>query len=353
MKVKKKALMGIVGLFSAITLAFTGGVTEVNAYYEGMQFKENYNTDALKAFGITDDYFHSYFDMTRLIVTSDMNSAERNQLAKDGLMMFAWEGIQSHSLPSQVNNGITIHYVDGDFRIVGSGGSSAIDNLFLAFVQDLGGNGHIDKVVEKEHRTPTQPRILVNGRNVELYVPYVYYNKNERKYVEKQLENKLKVLTGADFNVTFKSSKKSSVDKYDKKYGVHVVKERNGVYGGAYDNSNLLNFLCDRHLEFTMDFNETARYENGNYMSYPDYYIVHDYKLYEFLDEWAYKWHGGSNAYTQRIILGNIVWNLFNSARVTRLVFEDFTLTLRAGKYLDIEPSEQYLSPLYNEGVQN
>ena len=342
---KLKQIFACATCFFGLLLAFTGGGIEAEASIDQWS---SYNSDALNAFGIDQYYFNDYFQMNRWEIPSDGSSIITNigleQLGKDGLLMFAWEGIADHAYPSHVNSKITVQFINGEFRVVKSGGSSAVDNLFLAYIKDLSGlhNSYIEKY---ENRTPTQPKIYVKGNVVDIYVPYVYYTEEETLYIEKQFENKLKVLTGKEFDAQFRWSKFSTVEKYDNRY------DTNYATNHGYFNKNIGNFLGQMGIGHLISFNCVSLYTDGQYMANPDYIIV-DYTLGEFLNTYASVWHGGITPYTQRVILGNLTWNLFYSAKVTRFICTDYTLTLRAGKYLDVEPSEDYLGYYYNEGVK-
>ena len=337
----KKILMIFI-CFSGALFVSNYYSNDVNAYVED---KQDYNSDALNSFGITNNYFNDYYQYTRKeIKNNNLNKNERKQLGKDGLLMFAYKDIMGHARPSDVNNKITVHYQNEEFRIVKSGGNYAVDALFLAYIEDL--SGLYNREVERDGGKLVQPKITVNGNNVEIYVPYVYYTKEEKQYFNKQFENKLKVLTGKDFNVSFRFSKKENVAKFDKKY------DYNAATNHIVFNNRIWKFIMDNNAVNTYNniSNECPRYENGKYMSYPEYNIV-PCTLAEFLNDYANRWHNGVSPYTQRFILGNLTWNLFYSAKVERVIFEDYTVTLRAGKYLDIELSEEYLSSYYNEGV--
>lgn len=355
-----KKLLGSLIFVSALFLG-TNHISNIEAARYSENIKD-WNSSALEEFGIPDSYFNQYFDMNRFTVDSSMSDSELNQLERDGLLMFAYEDIIGHAYPSNVNNGITIHFVAntndgylidndtyGNFEIVSSGGSYAVDMLFLTYIRDLSGI-HNSNIMASGGNL-VQPRITVSGNKVDLYIPYVYYSKNEREYYAKQLENKLKVLTGSEFDVTFRSSDKSTVEQYDAIFECNAISDSKYVYGQELSKFLLNNEAIAAPGVVERAYNESSVYKDGNYYANPNLIFVHAVYFSDFLDEYANQWHGGVSPYTQRFILGNLIWNLFYSAKVERVVFMDYTLTLRAGKYLDIELSEPYINYYFNEGV--
>ena len=359
-----KKLLGSLIFVSALFLG-TNHISNVEAarYSEDIN---DWNSSALDAFDIDKNFFDGYMSMTRSLVTSDMESGYINQLEKDGLLMFAYEDIIGHSYPSNVNNGITIHFtestsgkesfysIDDDtaagFQIVGSGGSTSVDYLFLSFIRDLS-NGMLNAAILREGGNLTQPTVKVDGNDIDVYIPYVYYPSDVRKYYATQLSNKLEVLTGKKFDVTIRTSKESTVRKLNDKYGIENFKDTVGsllLY--SYVVSNKFTIDPDSQVQY-IENNNPSVYKMGQCYANPNLLFVHNITLAEFLNSGAEQRHNGVSPYTQRYVLADLVYELFFTAKVNRVVFSDYTITLRAGRYLDIESSEYYIGYYFNEGI--
>ena len=55
--------------------------------------------------------------------------------------------------------------------------------------------------------------------------------------------------------------------------------------------------------------------------------------------------------YAQRVALAEIVYYQFMAPTVYRVVFSDYTITLRGGKTLDIEPSSGYIQAMESKNL--
>lgn len=327
-----------------MTTPHTSEVVNVDAAVTG------YNANAYKAFGLSEKYMNA-FDSKWADGTYGKNDLRNVNLKKDSTVT-ALEN-QTLALVSAmlddnvgtVSNDITIHYREDKNKFyIKSGGDTIVTNIIYRAVEAIGFEGYM-----YAYNDNVQPKFTVKGDSIDLYVPAVYYNKETRTYLAKQISNRLKVVTGKTYKVKVRTTRKENL-KVDNNLTV---------------NSNLLAMSHDDPIYDTviypyraeMEYNPKLPYYDGKtYWSNPSYLIFSGYDLADYLTDrgidiaesrgWDY-----SIGECQRIALAELVYNQFINPTVVRYVFDDYTVTLRAGKTLDIEPSEEYLGYLYNEGV--
>ena len=326
-----------VSLVSILTLSL--GSISVNAAYNS-----EYNSSALEAFGVSESDLDSYLDA--IDDRSSFNQLDYYYGAGDWIDLFEQDVMTTfgHSIyigrayPSDVNNAIQVKYdrsFDG-FIIKQSGGSNAVDVLFLSYVRQLGDVDMMYEMYNSKGDSMKQPTVTVNGDNIDFYIPYVYYNKGTREYIAKQISNKLEVLTGKEFNVKFRTSDLWYVKAIDGRinepiYNINTIYFIEDMYAGAGYN-----------VDIRVQDNGLPTYTNGNYYSNADYVIIDHLGLRGFLNVGSETLFGtelwGIERTDEITVLTHLVRNLFYSADVDTIVFSDYTITLRAGRYLEIQP---------------
>ena len=328
-----------------------------------------YNENAIKEFNISKDYVEQ-FDIQFETGLHDYNLSFDTQYERDFLELDTLTLLSSYlqnGLPynefgymdtkelGRVSNKITVHYNNGEFELVDCE-DTIVANLILNFVRGVADYVTTDNAHEELGVFAKQPRFYVSEKDIDIFVPYVYYNKDTRKYLATQLANRLEVLTGVRYDVHFRTSFESTV----KKYNPLNIGEQNGLF--------ISNFLMkveetyhiqNRYDTYGMSYympNKLPIYENGQYWANPSYIVFEEFTLSQYLTERGisiaeYMGVDCMIGECQRMALAELTYFQFMQPTVVRFVFSDYTVTLRAGRYLDIELSDRYLEACYSNNV--
>ena len=369
---KVKSFFGklfVSGLLLGGCLVFTSPHQEVQASF-------THNINAQKAFKLSDKYVKNFdkklsqgvYDRSDLRNVNLSKESTRKALRNQVLMLLAYDlnyGIDGYNTVGEVSNAITIHYDDTeymdefgvagqDYKIVNGGENTLIANLVLNFVQGIGDKYLMHDLYQAYDGNIKQPKFTVENDVITLYVPFVYYDTPTRQYLAKQLSNKIKVLTGKTYKVKINTSKEENAIKY----GGNVNSKTTLHFESIDDLSGRL-MLFPRHEGFNIYSNKRNSfynkklpyYDGKTYYSCPQYYNMSDVKMADYLtergidlaEEYGADWGIG---YAQRMALAEIVYYQFMSPTVYRVIFSDYTVTLRGGKTLDIEPSNGYIQAM-------
>lgn len=318
----------------------------------------DYNNDLAKAFNLSDEYMNAYWDkvtdgkyrgLDELHEDGALTQKEVDGLEKQLKTELA-VGLESggiglgHVYPSDINNDLTIHFnlEGGIFEVVKTSGNPTVDTLVLRFIQYTSSESAIYSGYNQTGKL-IQPTWKVKGNKIDLYVPYVYYPKETRLYLAKQLENKLEALTGKDYAVTFRTSKQENAEKYDGCY------TSGGFPTIPYEINNVLYSIKDSdYVAFKWNSNLPGCY-NGKYLAMPNAFRIQYTNLSDFAVMLADYYGYSDDGQGHRMALATFLTELYYCPNVNRIILDDYTITFRAGKILDIEDSTIYING-FNSG---
>lgn len=207
----------------------------------------SYNTDVAKAWELSDKYLQTFYKRMGYKGQSSnpykaMTNSESNEHIQylgttyskqlNSALLFRL----GHVYPSDINSKLTIHANDWNFIVEESSGNDTIDLLILNYVNALGSVGRINEFKKMTGQT-IQPTWKVEGNKIDFYIPCVYYRKEIRQEVAQSLETKLKLLTGKEYDVKFRTSKPENVKKY---FGVD--EDEVSYIGNLFDKNEIYEF---------------------------------------------------------------------------------------------------------------
>lgn len=328
-----------------------------------------YNENAIEEFNISKDYVEQ-FDIQFETGLHDYNLSFDTQYERDFLELDTLTLLSSYlqnGLPynelgymqtkelGRVSNNITVHYNGKEFELVDCEDTIVAD-LILNFVKGVANIVAIDNAHDKLGVFAKQPSFYVSEKDIDIFVPYTYYNKDTRKYLATQLANRLEVLTGVRYDVSFRTSFESTVKKYDTNSNVeHNDLFINNFLWKVEEAYHVQNRYDDYNMSYYMP-NKLPIYENGQYWANPSYIVFEELTLLQYLTERGigiaeYMGVDYMIGECQRMALAELTYFQFMQPTVVRFVFSDYTVTLRAGRYLDIELSDRYLEACYSNNV--
>ena len=358
----KKCLVKFIG---GMVLSTGLLATHVNSEVENVNAQINYNyynKYACEEFGLSDDYINAferkfnngyYSNNLADINLANTNTKEilENQILallainlQTGVGFNEW-GAYKEIEVGTVSNEITIHYTGLHYEIVG-GGNTVISNLILNFVKGIGcetTNSLVHTKVGKLSKM-RQPRFTVKGDNIDLYIPYVYYNKETRTYFSDQLASRLEVLTGKKYNVNIRTSTKTLAKRFQQKNVNLNVNTTTGL--ALYFSPLLVEGYKSQQQYYDLDLrivNGLPTKNNPN----PSTLEIEGLDLAQYLwvrGEAIYDYLGvnGSVGEFQRVAFAELLYYQFMYPYQMRIEFNDFTVTLRDNYTLEIKPTYVY-----------
>ena len=330
------SLFACFGLFLAFNHFSTPTVEAANV---------DYNTTLAKSWGISKDYMTNYHnklfsDKYKTMKSDVTNEYMTKTYAKHirAQILLNWD----HVYPSNINNNLTIHFdYDGDkeFHIVNSSGNYEVNMLVLTFIDSLAETGNMleyERVTGKK----VQPTWKVNGSNIDVYIPCVYYPKETRTYLAEALEDKIEMLTGKDYEVTFRTSKSENVQKIGGTISEDGMNNQFYSIGMPFDvTSTLSNFTSVDY--YTPLVGLPGYKDNGKTYNYPAAIRV-NCSFKEFVEGIDKYYVNQGTGYSQRNSLAMFMSELFYHPFIVRIVCDDYTISFDAKENLVIEPSGFY-----------
>ena len=156
------------------------------------------------------------------------------------------------------------------------------------------------------------------------------------------MENKLEALVGKDYSVTFRCSKAENVAKYSNAYNEGYIAVPFSII------ETMSNIKDSNYWSYQYNAKLPVK-QNGKYLANPSAIRLEQTSLSDFADLLADYYGYENNGEGHRMALASFVSELYLSPTVTRVILSDYTITVRAGKILDIEDSTPYIKA-YNSG---
>lgn len=298
-----------------------------------------WNTDMASSYGLTTEYMNDF--MSKYYTGQMDGNFLHKPLYSDYIKAVMSLNI-GHCYPHDINNSLTVHYNNKTgYQVVKSSGNPTIDELILSFVRGVGDTS-VNNIVCSQRGTVTQPKFLVNGNEVSIYVPYVYYPKDVRNYLADILARKINMLTGGNFNVTFTCSKDSTV----RKYGGEINSDNTTFYhtDGLEPVTSFVN-AWDLSV-WTLFSNE---YPHKKFGPEPAYIRIKGTTLVELMDSLADRYGYEVNGYWQLYGIQLLSRKMFMCPYGVRIICDDWTLSITSPDDIDIEDSRDYIMA-FNSG---